>query len=303
MFEETMQLSHNDMIVPFQLEQSALRGRLVRLGTTLDDILCKHQYPPPVARLVAEAATLACVLGSMLKEDGIFSLQAKGDGPVSLLVADYTADGALRAYASFNNESLSTVPDRFCELLGTGYLSFTLDRGAGFERYQGIVEIDGDSLTKSAQHYFLQSEQVHTEIKYFATAGGPPWQVAAVCIQAMPRTEDIGDHDLDRIPDGWDEMIALLHTLTPLEAMDTALHPHDVLFRLFHEGGVRVHDTQHIQHRCRCGLARAEQALATLSEAEALEFSDDNIVEVKCEFCNSTYRFTLAEVAALRGAD
>ncbi|HRJ12416.1 MAG TPA: Hsp33 family molecular chaperone HslO, partial [Alphaproteobacteria bacterium] len=120
MFEETMQLSHNDMIVPFQLEQSALRGRLVRLGTTLDDILCKHQYPPPVARLVAEAATLACVLGSMLKEDGIFSLQAKGDGPVSLLVADYTADGALRAYASFNNESLSTVPDRFCELLGTG---------------------------------------------------------------------------------------------------------------------------------------------------------------------------------------
>lgn len=300
MFDAEFQAQHSDMIVPFQLEQSSLRGRFVRLGSTLDEILGKHQYPAPVARLVAEACTLACVLGSMLKEDGIFSLQAKGDGPVSLLVADYTADGALRAYASFNSEKLSTVPDRFCELLGDGYLAFTIDRGAGFERYQGIVQIEGDSLTTSAQHYFLQSEQVHTEIKFFCAEQGPPWHTGAICVQAMPKEGDLTEHDLDRIPDGWDEMTALIHTLTAAEAINPSLHPHDLLFRLFHEGGIRVYDTVHVQHRCRCGLERAQQALATLSEAEAAEFSENNYVEVKCEFCNSAYRFTLEELAELR---
>lgn len=302
MFGEDFQPIHSDLIIPFQLEQSGLRGRFVRLGTTLDEILGKHQYPLPVARLVAEAATLACILGSMLKEDGMFTLQAKGDGPISLLVADYTPDGAVRAYAAFNNDNLSSVPNRFCDLLGDGYLAFTIDRGADFERYQGIVEIEKESLTQTALHYFLQSEQVHTEIKFFSAQQGPPWQTCAVCVQAMPREGDLTQHDLDRLPDGWDEMTALMHTMTPAEALDPSLHPHDLLFRLFHERGVRVYDTIHVQHRCRCGIERAQRALATLSEAEAAEFSDNNYVEVKCEFCNSTYRFTLEELAALRAA-
>lgn len=300
MFDGELQANHSDLIVPFQLEQSGLRGRLVRLGSTLDEILGKHHYPLPVSRLVAEAATLACVLGSMLKEEGIFSLQAKGDGPVSLLVADYTPDGAVRAYASFNSDQLTTVPDRFCDLLGAGYLAFTMDRGVGFERYQGIVEIEKESLTASAQHYFLQSEQVHTEIKFLSVQQGPPWQTAALCVQAMPKEEDRGHHDLDRVPDGWDDMTALVHTLTPAEALDSALHPHDLLFRLFHERGVRAYDTIHLHHRCRCGLERAQRVLTALSETEAQELAENDIVEVRCEFCNSTYRFTLEQLAVLR---
>ncbi len=296
--------NHNDLIIPFQLEASGLRGRFVRLGATLDEILGKHQYPAPVARLVAEAATLACVLGSMLKHDGIFSLQAKGDGPVSMLVADYTSDGALRAYASFNKDLVTTVPDSFAELLGAGYLAFTVDRGGDFERYQGIVEIEGDSLTTSAQHYFLQSEQIHTEVRFFAAANGHSFHTAALCVQAMPRQNkgdaDAGDHDLDRLPDGWDEAVALTNTLTAMEALDAALHPHEVLFRLFHEGGVRAHDTVHVMHRCRCGLERAERALTALSEAEAEELADHGRIEVRCEFCNSTYTFTLQELSDLR---
>jgi len=295
--------NHNDLIIPFQLEQSGLRGRFVRLGATLDEILGKHQYPQPVARLVAEAATLACVLGSMLKEDGIFSLQAKGDGPVGMLVADYTSDGSLRAYASFNKDVVATVPDSFAELLGTGYLAFTIDRGEGFERYQGIVEVDGASLTAAAQHYFLQSEQIHTELKFFAAPHAHSFHTAALCIQAMPHDADAGDHDLDRLPPGWDEASALLATLSAAEALDAALHPHEVLFRLFHEGGVRAYDTVHVMHRCRCGLGRAERALSALSEAEAEELADAGRIEVRCEFCNSTYTFTLQELSDLRAKD
>jgi molecular chaperone Hsp33 len=300
MFDHPPTILHTDQIIPFQLEKSGLRGRFIRLHTTLDDILGKHQYPPPVARLTAEAATMACVLGSMLKEDGIFSLQANGDGPISLLVADYTAAGNLRAYASFKGDDLPAVPDRFAELLGHGQLMFTLDRGDDFERYQGIVPIDGDSLTAATRSYFLQSEQIHTLIRFFTTSIGAPWHTAALCIQAMPQSEQTGDHGLEFMPDGWDEAQALLQTLTDHEALDPELHPHDVLFRLFHENGVRVYDSQHIRHQCRCGYERAQRALSTLSDAEAEEFAENKILEVKCEFCNSTYRFTLDDLAALR---
>jgi len=299
--------NYNDMIVPFQLATSGLRGRFVRLGATLDEILGKHQYPAPVARLVAEAATLACVLGSMLKHEGIFSLQARGDGPVSLLVADYRSDGSLRAYASFNKDKLvgpaavnAGVPDSFAELLGAGYLAFTVDRGGDFEPYQGIVEIEGDSLTVAARHYFQQSEQIQTELSFFTAPIILSFHTAVLCLQAMPPEQLSEAHDLDTLPPGWDEATALMHTLTAAEALDGTLHPHDVLFRLFHEGGVKAYDTVHVMHRCRCGLERAERVLAMLTEADAQELSDHGRVEVRCEFCNSTYNFTLDELAELR---
>lgn len=300
MFDGALQPSHTDVIIPFQLEKSGLRGRLVRLGGTLNDILGKHHYPAPVARLASEAATLACVLGSLLKHDGIFTLQAKGDGPVGLLVADYTSDGALRAYASFNNEKLSSVPHGFSELLGDGYLAFTMDRGGDSERYQGIVPIEGETLAAAAQYYFLQSEQIRTELKFFAAQTGPNFHTAALCLQAMPAADGEAAHDLDILPAGWEEATALLATLSAHEALDPTLHPHDVLFRLFHEGGVRVHDTVHVQHRCRCGLERAERAAAMLSNAEVQELAEGGAIEVRCEFCNSTYKFTLDEVSQLR---
>jgi molecular chaperone Hsp33 len=300
MSEPAIAPNHNDLIVPFQLAESGLRGRFVRLGATLDEILGKHQYPAPVAALVAEAATLAAVLGSLLKDDGIFSLQAKGDGPVSMLVADYTPDGALRAYAAFDADKIHTVPNSFAELLGNGYLAFTIERDGEGGRYQGIVEIEGKSLCAAAQHYFLQSEQIRTELKFFIRPHLHSFRTAAVCIQAMPPETLAESRDLDELPKGWEEVSALLATLTPLEALDAPLHPHDILYRLFHEGGVRVHETVYVTHRCRCSLDRAERALAALTPAEAEELADNRILEVRCEFCNSAYQFTLEEVARLR---
>jgi molecular chaperone Hsp33 len=302
MLENLPPANHSDQIVPFQLVQSGLRGRFVRLGSTLDDILGKHDYPPPVANLVAEAATLASLMGSMLKDDGMFTLQAKGNGPISLLVADYTADGGLRAYAAFNGEGLSTVPNTFADLLGTGYLAFTVDRGGKADRYQGVVEIAGDTLCSATEHYFLQSEQIHTHLRYFAGPAGAPWQTAAICLQTMPPENPSESLGLERLPDGWDEALALTHTLTAPEALGAHMHMHDILYRLFHEGGVKAYETVHVRHQCRCSLERAERAVTTLSEAEAEEFADNRAVVVKCEFCNSSYVFTLDQVAALREA-
>ena len=302
MLETTISANHNDVIIPFQLEQSGLRGRIVRLGATLDEILSKHQYPAPVGRLLAEAGTLSCIMGSLLKEDGLFSLQAKGDGPVSLLVADYTADGALRAYANFNPDTLTNVPDTFSDLVGKGYLAFTIDRDLDDGRYQGIVEITKPGLCESAQDYFLQSEQIHTLIKFFSVPHGPSFRTAAICLQAMPPENMTNARDLDDLPPGWDEAQALLETLTTAEALDPTLHPHDVLYRLFHEGGVRVYEPIHVQHRCRCSLERAQRAIATLTDEEAAELAENHMLEVRCEFCNTSYHFTMDDLASLRRA-
>ncbi len=285
-----------DILLPFQLENSRLRGRIIRLSTVLDEILIKHHYPPPVARLTAEAATLSVLIGSMLKLDGIFTLQAKGDGPVSLLVADYTSEGAVRAYAHFSSEQLSAVPDEFAALLGTGYLAFTVDQGAEFERYQGIVDIQGNSLSDSAQHYFMQSEQLRTALKFFVRQNGPNWQAAAIVIQAMPADESKGEHDLDVLPHGWEDAVALLQTITADEMLDAGLHAHDVLFRLFHEDGVRVYDMLPLRHQCRCSYTRAQMVAQTIPPGERDALKIDGEMVITCEFCNSSYKFKDADL-------
>ena len=300
MLDAALSPNHQDLIIPFQLAQSGLRGRMVRLGATLDEILSKHAYPAPVAALLAESATLSAVLGSLLKDEGLFTLQAKGNGPISLLVADYSGGGALRAYAAFNADRLKSAGHGFTDLLGTGYLAFTIERDGDASRYQGIVEIEGESLCAAAQHYFLQSEQIRTALTFFIAPHGNSFHAAAVCLQAMPPETLADAHDLDILPPGWEEATALLATLTAREALDPTLHPHDVLYRLFHEGGVRVDDTVHVTHRCRCSLERAERALSALTATEAEELADNRILEVRCEFCNSAYQFTVEELAELR---
>lgn len=294
---------HDDQIIPFQLVNSGLRGRMIRLGATLDDILGKHHYPTAVAALLAEAATLAAVMGSLMKDEGVFSLQAKGDGPVRLLVADYMPGGALRAYAAFDETRLANATSGFNGLLGDGYLAFTIDRDSDAGRYQGIVEITGSSLASAVQHYFLQSDQIRTDLKLFVAPKGKFFQVATICLQAVPLESMAGFNDLDVLPTGWDEATTLLGTLTAAEALNAATHPHDVLYRLFHEGGVRVDDTIHVMHRCRCSLERAERALSALPDAEASALLEKDCIEVRCEFCNSTYQFTLEEVKKSRRED
>jgi len=169
----------DDLVQPFRIDPFALRGRLVRLGPTIDRILSQHDYPEPVAAILGEAIALAVVLAGMLKYDGIFTLQTKSDGPVRLIVADVSTAGAVRGYAQYDRDRLparnfadaattASVP----ELIGSGYIAFTVDQGEDTERYQGIVDLVGTTLAECAQHYFRQSEQIQAGIKLSVARSG-----------------------------------------------------------------------------------------------------------------------------------
>jgi molecular chaperone Hsp33 len=188
-------LRTDDVIQPFQLDPFALRGRLVRLGPTVDRILAQHDYPKPVATLLGEAITLAVLLAGALKYDGVFTLQTKGDGPVRLLVADVKTDGAVRGYAQYDATRLGDIEQgddgespSVPELLGSGYIAFTVDQGDDTERYQGIVSITGSTLAECAQHYFRQSEQLQAGLKLAVGRTGEEgtWRAGGLMLQRVP---------------------------------------------------------------------------------------------------------------------
>jgi molecular chaperone Hsp33 len=189
----------DDFVKTFQLEETSLRGRVVKLGEALDGIIKAHDYPRPVSHLVAESATLALLLSSMLKYEGIFTLQTKGDGPISMIVADVTSKGEVRACATFDEDrvekareqlealkSTESSQNHLAQYLGKGYIAFTVDQGGNTERYQGIVELKGSSLTDCVQHYFSQSEQIYTGIKMAVGERGEDWRGGGIMLQRMP---------------------------------------------------------------------------------------------------------------------
>ena len=289
----------DDIVQPFQIDASHLRGRLVRVGPVLDEILSKHAYPEPVARLLGETITLAITLAGALKYDGIFTLQTKGDGPISLMVADVTSTGDVRGYAQFDAERLAgadidsaaPVP----ALLGNGYLAFTVDQGEHTERYQGIVELSGETLSDGIQHYFRQSEQLDTGIKVAVAFTDLGWRGGALMLQRLP--EDQVQQTLGSdVADDWRRAMVLMGTCTDKEMLDPNLPPNDLLFRLFHEDGVRVWAPADLNASCRCSRDRVATVLASLPRDEIADLKVNGNVEVTCEFCNSTYTFDDAQL-------
>lgn len=287
-----------DLVQPFQLESSSLRGRLVRLGPALDIILHQHAYPDVVGGLLAEAMVIAAALGTSLKHEGIFTLQAKGDGPVRLLVADVTSDGGIRAYAQFSPENLPVKSSGDAKLLGKGYLAFTYtlanaaERNLQDDRYQGIVELEGKSLAEAVQHYFRQSEQLPTGIMVAVERDSHGrWHGGCLMLQQMPREGGtVYESDMS-VEDDWYRAMMLMGTCTPAELADPMLEPNQLLYRLFHEEGVRVFDSHGFRHQCRCSDTRVKGMLRSLPRVEIEELAIKGVVEVTCEFCNKTYRF------------
>jgi molecular chaperone Hsp33 len=294
----------DDIVQPFQIDASHLRGRLVRVGPVLDEILSKHAYPEPVARLLGETITLAITLAGALKYEGIFTLQTKGDGPISLMVADVTSTGDIRGYAQFDAERLaaadiaSTAP--VPALLGNGYLAFTVDQGEHTERYQGIVELSGDTLSDGIQHYFRQSEQLDTGIKVAVAFTDLGWRGGALMLQRLP--EDQVQRTLGSdVADDWRRAMVLMGTCTDQEMLDPNLPANDLLFRLFHEDGVRVWAPADLNASCRCSRDRVATVLASLPRDEIADLKVNGNVEVTCEFCNSTYTFDDAQLDHIYG--
>lgn len=298
----------DDLVQPFHIEGQRVMGRLVRLGPLIDEVLQRHEYPEDVATLLAEMLALAAGLSTLIKYDGIFSLQAKGDGPVGLLVADATSGGDLRGYASYDHERLAgragngamplaPVP----RLLGQGYLAFTVDQGANMERYQGIVALDGATLVDCVHHYFRQSEQLPTGIKLaVGSVEGEEdgWRAGVILLQRLPGEGGARPPGEDA-EEGWRRAMVLMASATSDELLDPALAPNDLLYRLFHEDGVRVTAPHSMRARCRCSRDRVETVLRSLPRHEVEELEVDGKVVVTCEFCSRRYSFDEADLARL----
>ena len=292
---------------PFRIGPAALRGRLVRLGPTVNRILSQHDYPEPVAAVLGEAITLAVTLAGMLKYDGIFTLQTKSDGPVRLIVADVSTAGAVRGYAQYDRARLdealaagreggAPVP----QLMGAGYIAFTVDQGEHTERYQGIVELVGATLAECAQHYFRQSEQIQAGIKLsVARAGeGGAWRAGGLMLQRVPPE---GGYTVlaDDVEDAWRRAMVMMSSATSAELVDPELPPRRLLFRLFHEDGVRVFRTQPVEARCRCSRERILGILRSFPDQDVAEMRAEKVTTVTCEFCNTRYDFTADDLAPL----
>lgn len=302
---------HDDLSLPFQIEQCDVRGRLVRLGPALDRMLSRHNYPEPVAHLLAEATVLVATMASALKFDGIFSVQAKGDGPVSTLVVDFRTPGDLRGYANFDAERLEALAlgpgsERALIplLLGKGYLAFTIDpQSEDMERYQGIVDLSGATLAEAAHAYFAQSEQLNARIVLAAVHRKAPgearrhWRAGGILLQQLPLKSG-GLSAEDRVF-AWEKVTALLGTTKAEELTDPALSHNELLFRLFHEDGVRVYEAAALQDRCTCSADKVRGILSTFAPDEIADMATpDGLITVTCQFCSDSYSFPADAVQA-----
>ena len=299
--------SFADAVQPFQVEGAGVRGRLVRLGPALDAILGAHDYPAPAAGLLAEAVTLAALLAGAFKYDGIFTLQTQGDGPIGLIVADVTGDGAVRGYARVDRDRLARTEDSagapVPRLLGAGNLSFTIDQRLGPDRYQGIVALEGARLAECAQSYFRQSEQLETAIivaENCSAGVGGPRRAAALMVQRLPPEQNVfGDFGAEDAEENWRRVVTLASSVTAAELLDEGIRPTDLLYRLFHEDGVRAYRPRPLRHACRCSRAKIEDTLRSFPRAEIERCAVAGMVEVACEFCGARYRYDEAALAEL----
>lgn len=295
----------DDLALPFALPEMGARGRIVRLGPAVDAILHRHDYPPPVAALLGESLALCVALASALKYEGIFTLQMRGDGPVRLLVVDLTSDGALRGYAQFDADKVAAMPvesaNAVPRLLGRGHMTFTVDQGADTERYQGVVALEGASLSDCAHHYFRQSEQLATGIKLATNqdAAGH-WRAAGLILQALPSLELIAETDAEERDERFRTALILMGSARESEMLDPALSADRLLWRLFHEHAPSVFEQRDVADRCRCSRARIDSVLRSIPREELNGMRDSRgLVAVRCEFCGTSYDYDDAQLAAL----
>ena len=301
----------DDLVLPFEIKSLDVRGRLLAFGPLINQIITGHDYPENVSALVAEATALVGLLGSALQFDGKLILQTRTDGPVSMLVADYTTGGHVRAYAHFDPARVTGISD-LAALTGKGHLALTIDQGEKTERYQGIVALDGTGLGQAAHTYFVQSEQIPTRLKLAAgclhAEQGPVWRAGAIMIQHVPDGKFATRTDLapGDLPDGyqleqdrdenWSRAELLLATTRDDELLDPLLAPEQLLYRLFHEDGVTVFPPQGLSHRCTCSRAKVSAMLAEFSPRERADMVVDGQIEVTCQFCSQVQRFGPTEL-------
>ena len=292
----------DDIVAPFQIEDAPVRGRVARLGEVIHEVLTRHDYPEPVANLLGEACALAALVGASLKFDGRLIVQAQGDGPVSLAVADHDTTGALRGYCRFDPDKVAEASQGFLRpgartLLGKGVFVMTIDQGPEMDRYQGITPIEGETLALCAETYFAQSEQTPTRVRLavgqLATDEGFVWRAGGLLIQNIAGDEDARGS----FEDTWTRAQALFETVGEDELIDPTVPAERLLWRLFHEDGVRLFRANPLRAFCRCSPERILGVLQSFPAEEREEMVEaDGKIRVTCEYCSRVYDVEPGEV-------
>lgn len=295
--------SYQDILQPFMINDSSVRGRVVRLGDSLDAIVSQHSYPKAVSKLLAEMCLLTVMLSANLKGRGKLTMQIRGDADIAFMVADVTADGALRGYAelkegaNFDNDNAGLK-----ELMGKGYLAITLHKGK--TPYQGIVELDGDTLSESMQHYFTNSEQsaVYVKVAVDQREEGDEviWSAGGIMIQQVPKEGGKQDEnntpskkEQQTIEEEWNHNRVLAMTVKAEELTDVYLSPQALLYRLYNEDGVWIYDAETCRAECGCSREKVIETLSQFPNKELEDMLEDGKLEVNCQFCNNTEIFVM----------
>ena len=290
-------------ITPFYLPSQPVRGRLIRLGPLANTLLTRHDHAPPVRALLGQAMALAAALAGALKFSGSFSVQARGDGPVSMLLADCTDIGALRGYARIDPAAEIPADATAKQMLGEGYLAFTVDQGADREPQQGIVALEGESLAQMAEYYFATSEQLPCKV-YLAAADTPAgWRVSALVVERIAGAGGISPEISEaEQEEAWRTATILADTITETELLDDSLTPERLLYRLYHSEGVAVDRPRALSFGCRCSRARLGGILEGFSPDDLDHMSVEGDIVMTCEFCNFDFRFARDSVNGRPGA-
>ncbi len=284
----------DDLVATFQIEDQPVRGRITRLGPAIDEVLTRHAYPEAVANLLGEACALAALVGSSLKFDGRLIVQAQGSGPVAYVVADYDTGGGLRGYCRFDAARVAEVSEGFVRpgagtLLGGGVFIMTIDQGPQMDRYQGVTPIEGETLALCAETYFAQSEQIPTRVRLAVgqadVGAGFHWRAGGLLIQNIAEDDARGE-----TREAWTRAQAFFETLGEDELLDPALSSERLLFRLFHEDGVRLLPATPLNGFCRCSHERIVEMLQTFPPEERAQMVEpDGQIHVTCEYCSRVY--------------
>ena len=288
--------AEDDRLLPFAVDALDLRGRVVRLGPAVNTILSHYEHPASVARALGEATALTALLGSMLESHGRFQLQTRGDGPIHMLVVDYKAPGLLRGCVRYDAERIDALAPP-SELLGRGHMALTIERDEDASRYQGVVALEKEGLAAAAYQYFRQSEQIPSFLRLavaeVVTPRGHSWRAGGIILQFLPagRARKPGEEQ-DEAPESWMEGVALGATIEDHELVDPNVSSERLLYRLFHERGVKVFRERPLAPYCDCSNERVRDMLRSFSrEDRAYMVGDDGRIGVTCEFCGSYRSF------------
>lgn len=275
----------------FLIENTDIRGEMVTLTSSYLETIANHKYPKAVSELLGQFLAAGVLLGSTLKFDGRLVLQARGDGQLSLMMAEYTSAGQIRGIARFPE-----TPDgiEFSDLTGKGSLVITVDSKRG-KPYQGVVALEADSLAQCLQDYFRQSEQLGSWIMLASNASS----VSAIMLQQLPAQLQ---KDADIRAEQWQNAIQLAQTLRKDELLN--LDNQTILHRLFHEHELRLLDPREISYQCSCTRERTARALLAIGQSEVDSIvAEQGGVAINCEFCGTEYNFGPGEVDLLFGKD